>query len=633
MIFLKNITLSLSDKVLFDDINLSINQNQHIGVVGRNGAGKSTLLKLISGSLLFDSGSIDIQKGKKIAYMPQEFVFFSEKTVFEEAFSVFDYYINISKRKSELEKILKKQSSVNNTNSEENLQEYLNILEELEKFDEKIAVNKTKNILSNLGFQESSFEQVVSELSVGWKMRLLLTKLLLQEADFYLFDEPTNHLDISTKVWFENFLKSAKFGFLLVTHDKYFLDHCCDYILEIERGHAKIFNGNYEKYLNIKEQQKQLIESSYKRQIKEIAKKEEIIEKFRYKASKAKMAQSLIKKLEKIDLVEPEPALPNIKLDFSNIEQPGKIVLKFKNLEKSFNNKIIFHKISGEIQRNDKIAIIAPNGAGKTTLINIITGKYNSQNTNSCIEFGHNVKTAIFEQDQLKALNPNNTVYQEIANSCSQDICESKIRGTLGSFLFTQNEIKKHISVLSGGERNRVAMIKILLSKANFLILDEPTNHLDLYSKEILLQALSQYNGTILFVSHDQDFLNKLANKIFILNKDELYSYPGNYDSYLESQKFKDKSDNNIYKKVLNNLDNNNSNNINKQTQNKYKKEINQLELKISKIEKEIDKVNNAFFDYEYGTEKYENNVKKLNSLEKELNDYLNKWEELVNKI
>ncbi len=536
MIFLKNATLRLADKILFDNVNISILQGQRIGVVGRNGAGKSTLLKLISGISEFDSGSVEIQKNKKIAYMPQEFVFLSEKTIFDEVFSVFDYHINISKRKLELEDIFKNQNpDEDNPKLEDNIQEYLKLIEELENFDENSAITKTKDILNNLGFIDLA--KPVFELSVGWKMRLLLAKLLLQEADFYLFDEPTNHLDINTKLWFERFLKDSSFSFLLITHDRHFLDNCCDYILEIERGNAKVFTGNYEKYLNLKEQQKELTESAYKRQQKEIAKKEEIIEKFRYTASKAKMAQSMIKKLDKIDIIEPEPALPTIKLDFSKIEQPGKVILKFNNLEKSFNNQPIFNNISGEIQRNDKIAIVASNGAGKTTLINILTNKYKSDNTDSSIEFGHNVKLAVFEQDQLKALDPNNTVYQEISNSCNHDICESQIRGTLGAFLFKQNDVKKKISVLSGGERNRVAMVKILLSKANFLILDEPTNHLDLYSKEILLQALSQYNGTILFVSHDQDFLDKLANKIFILNPDELYVYPDNYKSYLETQR------------------------------------------------------------------------------------------------
>lgn len=629
MIFLKNITLNLGGRLIFDDINLSLNQNQRIGIIGRNGAGKSTLLKLISGLIQFDSGDIEIQKNKKIAYLPQEFLFSSQKDVFEEAFSIFHYYTDISKRKLELENILKNQNNHTiNKKSEDYLEEYLKLIEELEKFDNNLAIQKTKAILNNLGFKDKDFIKKVSELSEGWKMRLLLAKLLLQEADFYLFDEPTNHLDISTKVWFEHFLKNSNFGFLLVTHDRYFLDNCCDYILEIERGQTKIFTGNYEKYLNIKEHQKEIIENSYKRQQKEIAQKEEFIEKFRYKATKAKMVQSMIKKLEKLDIIEIDPPLPAIKLNFSIVEQSGKVVLTFKNLEKSFNNKLIFHKISGEIQRGDKIAIVAPNGAGKTTLINILTNKYNSDNKNSSIHFGHNVKLAIFEQDQLKALNLNNTVYQEIIESCSSDISESQIRGTLGAFLFTQNEIKKKVSVLSGGERNRLAMVKILLSKSNFLILDEPTNHLDLYSKEILLQALKQYNGTILFVSHDQDFLNKLANKIFILNENEIYIYHGNYKSYLESNLEQNLAKNFNIKNNINKIDQEDN-----QQKTQYRKELKFIENKIAKLEQEITKINNDFANIKYESEDYQKNIKLLKEKENKLNDYNNQWEKLIEKL
>lgn len=610
MIFLKNITLNLSNKLIFNNISLNINQEQKIGLTGRNGAGKSTLLKLIGESLELDSGSLEIQKNKKIAYMPQEILFFSKKNILDEAFSVFDYYINLFKRKEDLEVIF----NSGNNNIEDLLKEYTNIIEELESFDINLALKKSKDILINLGFKEEDFKKPVSGLSSGYKMRLLLAKLLLQEADFYLFDEPTNHLDLHTKTWFENFLKESKFGFLLVTHDRHFLDTSCDYILDLDRGQTKLFKGNFTEYLNFREKEKEIIENSYKRQQKEIQKKEELIEKFRYKATKAKMVQSTIKKLEKIDLIEPDFKLKNINLKFKDIEKPGKIVLKFTNLKKEFNNKIIFSNITQEIERDDKVAIVAPNGSGKTTLINIITDKYKSDSKNSSIEFGYNVKYSLFEQDQLKALNPNNSIIQEVEQFCGLNITEKEIRATLGSFLFTKDDIDKKISVLSGGEKNRVALVKVLLSKSNFLILDEPTNHLDLYSKEILLKALKDYNGTILLVCHDQDFLDKLVNKIFILNENEIYTFHGNYKEYLEFNKNNFKNKDVLISKTKNKTNN---------------KELNKIEHNIMKLEKDIENINNNFFNYEYNSKEYNSNLKLLKDKKEELNKYNILWEEV----
>ncbi len=624
MILLKSINLLFSNKTIFDDVDIFISQNQRIGVVGRNGAGKSTLLRIITSDIKVDSGIIEIDKNKKIAYLPQEFTFLSTKTVFEEAFSVFDHYNQLKLQKLDLESNLESNISLN---PEKDLDLYVKITQELEKFNEVVAIENTKNILKNLGFSSEDFNKSVKDLSVGWKMRLLLSKLLLQEADFYLFDEPTNHLDINTKLWFHDFLKNSKFGFLLVTHDRYFLDNSCDYILELERGKAKIFTGNYSKYLLIKEQQNEILENAYKKQQKEIERKQELIDRFRYKATKAKMAQSLIKQLDKLDVIEVESKSNNLKLKFPVIDNPGKVILRFKNLKKFFNDKLIFNNISGEIQRDDKVAIVAANGIGKTTFINLLIGKYSlDDQKSSLIEFGHNVKHAIFEQDQLLALDLENTVYQEIVKTCSKEISESSIRSTLGSFLFTKDDINKKVAVLSGGERNRLAMVKILLSKANFLILDEPTNHLDLQSKEILLQALKQYSGTILFVSHDQDFLSKLANKLFILSKNEIYVHHGNYDSYIFWQK------NNQAKLEFKSQDKK-ENILSSSDINQYKKELNSVELKISKLEKDIEKINSDFLNYEYGTDKYFNNVKLLESAKSRLEEYNNKWENLLQKL
>ncbi len=427
-------------------------------------------------------------------------------------------------------------------------------------------------------------------------MRLVLAKLLLQEADFYLFDEPTNHLDIVTKEWFFDFIKNGRFGFLLVSHDRYYLDKACDYIFELERGKGKWFVGNFSQYILQKEQQQAIIQASYERQQKDIAQKQKTIERFRASATKAKMAQSMIKQLDKVELIEVEPPLPTIKLQFPTIQRSGTTVLSFENLKQVFDNKVIFQNINGQIQRGEKIALVAPNGTGKTTLFNNLTGKYKL--TEGLVKFGHNVNYAIFEQDQNRALDPNNTIYREVLNACP-DISEAVIRGFLGSFLFSGESIHKKISVLSGGEKNRVAMVKVLLQKANFLLLDEPTNHLDLYAKDVLLQALKQYEGTLLIVSHDHSFLQGIATCIWELTPQGIHAYPGTYESYLYAKKALEQG--NEPKATSMPKPQAQAPKTSKDSYN-LRKEIASTESKISRLEGEILKLNNVFGQQKYGS-------------------------------
>lgn len=625
MIQIKNATLTFGKQIIFDNISLIFQANQHIGVVGPNGAGKSTLLKVIDNLMKLDEGKVDIQRGKTIAYMPQELVLNSTKTTFDEAYSVFNKFLDFHKEKDFFEDLLSKNTQIDS----EILERYSLVIEELKNFDKYIIEKEINNILDGLGFTQEFKNTSVDKLSLGWRMRLVLAKLLLMKADFYLFDEPTNHLDIVTKEWFFNFLKHAKFGFLLVSHDKYYLENACDYILEITAGKATFYTGNFSTYAAQKEQRNEIINATYERQLKEIEKKQATIERFRASASKAKMAQSMIKKLEKVELIEPEAVLPKVKFKFAPVKKSGTIVLKFENLEKTFDHKTIFKNISGEIQAREKIALVASNGVGKTTLFNVLTGKYKS--TTGKIIFGHNVEYAVFEQDQVASLNQNNTIIQEILDACP-NTPEATIRTMLGSFLFSNDDIYKKISVLSGGERNRVAMVKVLLSKANFLLLDEPTNHLDIYAKEILLQALDQYDGTILFVSHDHDFLSRLATGIWELTPTKLYNYPGSFESYLYTKNQDNKSlynkneDLNIQQSKIINPDSN------KDIYN-LKKELNSIESKISKLEKEIKKINQDFFIIEFGSKEYEENAKKLKLKQKNLEECLIAWENLQSKL
>lgn len=617
MIQLHNISLTFKEQILFEDITYNFGK-QHIGLVGRNGAGKSTLLKIIAGFLKPDKGKVVIEKDIKVAYMPQEMVLQSTNNVFDEAFSTFSKFLELEKEKFEIEKKLSDQAD------QFLLEKYSDIQEELQKFDKSAQVARTEKILLGLGFTLANQQQPVQNLSVGWKMRLVLAKLLLQEADFYLFDEPTNHLDIVTKQWFLDFLKNANFGFLLVTHDRYFLDNACDYILELENGKSYFFKGNFSNYLIIKDQQKEIIRQSYERQQKEISRKQATIDRFRASASKAKMAQSMIKQLEKIDLIEIDPQIPTMKFSFPPVVRSGNIVLNVKNLMFGFENKILFKDVNFEIVRGEKVALIAPNGAGKTTLFNIIAEKYKAEGE---IKFGHNIISAIFEQDQARILNPENTVLQEVLDYCA-DIPQTTIRSFLGSFLFSADDIYKKIEVLSGGEKNRVAMVKVLLQNGNFLLLDEPTNHLDLYSKEILLQALLKYEGTILIVSHDQNFINSLATRILELNGNGIYSFPGNFEEYLLFKK----------EQVSNLLPSENKEKesipkANNKDNYQLRKESKSLENKIERLELEILKIKKSFLDYSYGTEQYNNIAHKLKTAEDNLQNLMQQWEIVQTKL
>ncbi len=592
MIRINNGSLKYGSQILFDSINVAFLAEQRIGVLGRNGTGKSTLLKIIAGQGSFDEGTVSVDRHKKVGYMPQEMVLLSTKNVFQEALSTFE-----------------------NTDDE-----YVSA------YDEAMAVKKTEKILKGLGFTASMFEQPVEQLSVGWKMRLVLAKLLLEEADFYLFDEPTNHLDLPTQEWFFNFLREGRFGFLLVSHDRHYLEKACDYILALERNKAHFFKGNLSAYIKEYERQQEVTASAYQRQQKEIARKEATIARFRESASKARMAQSMIKQLEKIERIEIEPVLPTIKLSFPPTQRPGDVVLSLQKVQHAFDDKLLFKNAQGTIKRADRIALVAPNGTGKTTLFNLIIGKYSLQH--GSIQQGHNVDYAVFEQDQMRALNPKNTVFEEILEAIP-DVTEAMIRTFLGSFLFSGDTIHKKISVLSGGERNRVAMVKVLLQKANLLLLDEPTNHLDLYAKEVLEQALKQYQGTMLFVSHDHSFIQALATRIWELTPDGIHDYPGTYEWYLDFKKAREGDSGSQPTAAEIGQIQSSAVPLSAKEQYVRTKEINSLESKIAKLEREIETVNQSFYALNYGTPEYDKAAAKLKEKQELLKELFTAWESL----
>lgn len=615
-----NICLEMIDQVIYDDVSFTFDHNQRIGLVGRNGSGKSTLLKVIAGEQQIDSGSVAIQKGKSIAYLSQDVVLQSDKSVAEETYTAFAHITNLIEEQKKIESQLDSADDL-----DELLERYAVVCEKLLHIDQDGMKSEAKRVLMGLGFKQEQLDQPVATLSVGWKMRIVLAKLLLQKADFYLFDEPTNHLDIIAKEWFLQFLKRAPFGFVLVCHDRYFLNQLCNVIFELERGKGTLYVGDYNDYEKQKAHAESLLEMQYKNQQRELKQKQEFIDRFKAKASKASVAQSMVKKLEKIERIELPPSPPDINFTFPPLQQSGGVVLTVEGVSHSFGEKEIFKNVSCEIQRGKKVALVAANGVGKTTLFNLIAHKLPLQNGQ--ITLGYNVTPAIFDQDQTASLMLDKTILENLTESCSK-ATEQKIRAFAGAFLFTKDSINKKVGVLSGGEKNRVGMIKVLLQNANFLLLDEPTNHLDIQSKDILLTALKTYQGTILFVSHDQDFVNKLATDIVELSIDGAKEYQGNYELYLYQKQQEAQRMQLAEQQVHHKNNKNTKKNENQISTNTVSiSDIKSLEQKIKKLEHEIEKTENKFLDLVFGTVSFDEAQKKLVALRKELEMAMVEWE------
>lgn len=620
MIQAHSICLSFGDQVVFDSISFNINEHDRIGLVGRNGSGKTTLLKAILNPRELDDGTITTLSKKKIAYMPQEVVLQSSLSIIEETFTAFAELHALQQEAHTLERELATSTDL------KKIERYGTIQEQLATYAPEQLKAQAKKILMGLGFSLEQLDQPVSTLSVGWKMRIVLAKLLLQNADFYLFDEPTNHLDLIAKEWFLSFLKEAEFGFMLICHERYFLDELCTKILELERGKGTWYTGGYSEYIVQKEHALKLLESAYQQQQKEIKQKQATIERFRAKASKAGMAQSMIKALAKIERITLPPSPKNVRFTFPPVTQAGRTVVTVNNVAYTFGTKTIFTNVSCEIERGQKVALIAPNGVGKTTLFNIIIGALPLQK--GTVTFGYNVMPAIFAQDQNKVLDPEKTILDNIKQLCPK-ATEQTVRTFLGGFLFSNDDVHKKVKVLSGGEKNRVGMVSVLLQQANLLLLDEPTNHLDIPSKEVLLKALQEFNGTIFFVSHDRDFINALATNIIELTPQGAYAYHGNYDSYIQhAQALAQQSSANnkpTHPQKYTNAPSNNQDDIPKKSK--------RLEGTITKLEQQINGVNESFGDFEYGTPQFSAAQKKLQQLQQELRNAEQEWELLQQKL
>jgi ATP-binding cassette subfamily F protein 3 len=622
MLIAQGLELIFGQQEVFNDVSFTVQLGQKVGLVGRNGAGKSTLLKVLAGRQPLDKGTVSIERERKIAYLPQEVVLLSSRSVLEETCSVFESAQALQKTTAELEAIL-----CTGEATDQQFEDYQTAIMALAEFDLPALIVEAKQVLQGLGLGQDRWDTPVDQLSVGWKMRVVLAKLLLQKADLYLFDEPTNHLDIVAQSWFLQFLKNAKFGFLLVSHDRYFLDHVCDYIFEVEMGRGTMYTANYTLYLEQKKQAEELKLKAYEAQQREIKKKMEVINKFRASAARASTAQSMLKSLDKMEKIEIHAGPASMRIMVPPAKRSGDIVMKVQGIAKQFGEKKLFSNVAFDIMRGEKVALVAANGVGKTTLLTILMGKL--QQDAGTYTLGHNVLPVLFEQDQERSLNPEKTVLAEAEISAKTQTAHARLRPLLGSFLFSGDDVEKRIRVLSGGEKNRVAMVKVLLAEGNFLLLDEPTNHLDLQSKEILGQALKQFEGTILFVSHDRTFLDELATRVLELRPDGVRSYKGNFESYQYAKHIEERVE--LQKQGATADPKKQSKPVKKETPKTEdtKKKLQDLESKIAKLEREAEAIANKFADVSWGSDEY----KKLEAAHQGLKDQLaqayEQWEEI----
>ncbi len=532
MIDLSNISLQFNGKYLFQDINYKINSGDKISLVGANGSGKTSLLKIIANELQPESGKVVKQKGINIGYLPQENVTHSGKTLIEEASSALTTIISLQ------EKEIKLTNELGNINlNEDEKLDLVNQLGEvhhrLEELDSYSATSRIEKILLGLGFEENDFNRLTDEFSGGWQMRIALAKILISQNDLLLMDEPTNHLDLDSLEWLTGFLKSFSGALLIVSHDKRFINSITKKTLEIYLSKFNTFNGDYDAYLKYKDERDRLSINQYLQQQKKIKETENFIERFRYKATKAKQVQSRVKQLEKITLEDLPEFKEDINIKFPTPPSSGKINITLKSISKSYGEKRIFENLDFQIDRGEKIAFVGPNGAGKTTLAKIIAGVIKFEKGERII--GHNTIISYYAQDVADNLNADLDILETVEN-ISDEKTIGQLRSLLGSFLFSGDDVFKKIGVLSGGEKSRVALAKILLTKSNFIILDEPTNHLDISSKTVLQKALIEFTGSLVLVSHDVEFLSPIVNKVVEIRKGELKIFDGGIDYYLSKR-------------------------------------------------------------------------------------------------
>lgn len=627
MLSIQNLSFYFGGRAIYENASLHIKPKNRIALIGANGTGKSTLLRLIVGEYTPDAGSISRAKDCTIGFLNQDLLSYqSQNSIKEVALEGFEEAMKIQ---HEINIILKK---LETEYTDKLIEKLTDLQARFEALDGYTLEAKAEEILEGLGFATADLNKPLQQFSGGWRMRVMLAKLLLQKPALLLLDEPTNHLDLPSIEWLENYLLEYEGAIVAVSHDRDFLANIADVVVEVSQKQLNYYGGDYAFYLEEKALRKQIQQSSYENQQQKIRQTERFIERFKAKASKARQVQSRIKMLDRMDLIDEvidETAKVNFRFQFG--QSSGKVVMVLDNISKSYGDLCILKNTSATIERGDKIALIGANGKGKSTLLRILEGREKIEGKR---EEGYNVVTSFYAQHQLESLNIDQSIIDELKQAGSQKT-EAELRSILGCFLFSGDEVFKKIKVLSGGEKSRVALAKVLISEANFLLLDEPTNHLDMQSVNILIQALQKYEGSFVVVSHDRYFVAEIANKIWYIENNEIKEYPGTYDEYVEWKARRDeamKKNEAFEEKTTKTTPNTKVKTDNKENPQKSNKEITLIENKITELEtkqKNLEVLLTEPSVYQ-NAEKAKNTQTELKQVTNELNLLLKEWELLV---
>lgn len=639
MISINNLTVSFGGFTLFDNVNFHINENDKIGLVGKNGAGKTTILKIVAGIIAPSGGAVQQPSEITIGYLPQEMEYSKKSTVIEETLKAFSHIKTIEERIAKINKDICERTDFESDSYHDLIVKFNELNDKLNLYGTINPQALSERILKGLGFSRSDLDRERATLSLGWNMRIELAKILLRKPDILLLDEPTNHLDIESIRWLESYLQGFRGALVLISHDRRFLDSVTNRTVEIMLGKINDYKVPYTKYTQLRRERLEQQKAAYDNQQKLIEKTEDFIERFRYKATKSNQVQSRIKQLDKLDRIEVEEEdKAKLYLKFPPAPRSGNVALKSIDVKMSFGEKCIFDKANITIERGEKIALLGKNGEGKTTFMRLITGELTP--VSGRIELGHNVSLGYYAQNQEDLLNKEDTVFETLDNAATGDV-RTKLRDILGSFLFRGEDIDKKVAVLSGGEKSRLAMAKLMLKPYNLLALDEPTNHMDIRSKDILKQALLKYDGTLVIVSHDRDFLDGLVNKIYEFKDGAVREHLGTFEEFLSRKNIESLDELELEKSGLKAVPEAKKPEsvvpVDQNLKREQEREQKRRETKIEKCEKRIEELESKIASAENELAGVTDAVKILSlvegyeKLKKELNSEMEEWEKLHN--
>ncbi len=634
MYYIKDVSLFLGDRVLLDNISFMVSPKDRVGLIGKNGVGKSTLLKIISGQISPDLGGLEFPSKATIGYLRQEFELNESHTVLQEAMSCHQDALNIQSRLETIQLELNEREDYESAGYQKIVEELAHLSGQLEHYNLTQLEVETVKILKGLGFKDTDLHKAISTFSGGWKMRVELAKLLIVQPDVLMLDEPTNHLDIESIIWLEGYLNQYTGTIIIISHDKQFLQNVCNRIIEIQNGKIQDYRLSYEKYLIEKVKQDEMLRASYANQQKDLAQKEKTINRFMAKATKSKMAQSMKKQLDKVERIElPQEDVGGLNIKFTEVPRAGRVVFEGKTLSKSFGDKLVFSDIDITIERGEKVGFVGQNGQGKTTMARIINKLIPP--SSGTMEYGANVQISYYAQNQSELLDLKKTVLEVMEDKAPAEM-RSKVRSILGAFLFSGEDVEKKVSVLSGGERARLAMASLMMQPCNLLILDEPTNHLDIYSKEILKSAVMDYEGALILISHDREFLAGITDKIIEFKDGKIATYLGDINYFLKKKSLGDMRSIELQAKEREGYSESSSSGqaistISAQEERQLKKQLNQLEREISKLESNIKSIEEemAAPDF-YNRIDYAQRMNKHEELKLSLENKMTEWEEVA---